>query len=138
MTAEQVIAVIAAAKAAGISWLKAEGLEFRCGGSTPAEWAADVEKALTEINKHSFESPPPFSTGATHADDLIDPSNRVSLSSVRSAPSSDPVGDVPLSPEEEAEIKHQVEEMKSVMQLDDEELLDRLFPEPKEEIEAAS
>jgi hypothetical protein len=34
-----------------------------------------------------------------------------------------------LSPEEEAKIVHKVEELKSIMQLGDMELLDRMFPD---------
>lgn len=36
-------------------------------------------------------------------------------------------------PEITAEIKHKVEEMKSLMKLSDAELVDSLFPEPREE-----
>lgn len=34
----------------------------------------------------------------------------------------------PLSPEEDAEIRHKIEEVRSVMQLGDEDLVERLFP----------
>lgn len=94
MTAEQIIAVITAAKAAGLSWLKTEGLEFRAG----------ADQKLSEST------------------------NFPNLPIIESA----------VTPEEEAEIKHQVEELKSVMALGDLELIDRLFPNPKEEVEAAS
>jgi hypothetical protein len=36
-------------------------------------------------------------------------------------------------PDESEEIEHKVQEMSSLMKLDDNQLLDRLFPEPKED-----
>lgn len=97
MTSEQIIAVINAAKAAGISWLKADGLEF--GAAGPA-----IQPILSESHK---------------------------IANL-------PIVEDELLPEEEEKIKHKVEELKSVMALGDLELIDRLFPEPKEETEAAS
>ena len=38
-----------------------------------------------------------------------------------------------LSPEKETEIKHKIEEMESVMKLDDKSLIERMFPPPSEE-----
>lgn len=49
---------------------------------------------------------------------------------------------IPATPEEEAEIKHKMENYKSIMQLGDIELVDRLFPdytqqdEDQEEVES--
>jgi len=40
----------------------------------------------------------------------------------------------PIDPEKEKEIQHKIEEFKSVMSLSDDEILDRNFPLPKEEI----
>jgi len=37
--------------------------------------------------------------------------------------------EAPLSPEKEQEIKHKVEEMVSLLKLDDKDLIDRLFPD---------
>jgi hypothetical protein len=42
-----------------------------------------------------------------------------------------------ITPEEEQEIKHKLEQMKSVMSLGDEELLDRLFPDHQPQDEEA-
>lgn len=39
----------------------------------------------------------------------------------------------PLTKEQEEDIKHKMEELKSVMQIGDEDLVDRLFPEPVED-----
>lgn len=43
-----------------------------------------------------------------------------------------------VAPDLDPEIKHKVEELKSVMQLDDAELINRMFPIPKEEDEGAA
>ena len=52
------------------------------------------------------------------------------------------LGDEPIKPlaaSEEKQIPHKIEDLKSVMKLSDEELIDRMFPdtEPKEEGEAS-
>lgn len=44
---------------------------------------------------------------------------------------------VSISPEEEAEIKHKVEEMTSLMKLGDLELAERLFPDMNQEAEVS-
>ena len=41
-----------------------------------------------------------------------------------------------VTPEEEEEIKHKTEEMSSLMKLSDQDLVDRLFPEPTDDLEA--
>lgn len=43
------------------------------------------------------------------------------------------VKEKPLTPEEEKEIKHKIEEMASIMRLGDEELVDRMFPDHLDE-----
>lgn len=109
MTVDQIIALITAAKANGLSWLKTEGLEFKLGQEQSA--------------------PIPLSASL--------PTVQATLSAPLSLAFNDKA-DAKITPEEEQEIKHTVEHLKSVMAMDDDELINRLFPEPKEETEAAS
>lgn len=109
MTVDQLIAVITAAKANGVSWLKTEGLELKLGQEQIS--SVPTQAALPGVQV-APSAPVPVALS-----DKADPQ---------------------ITPEEEQEIKHTVEHLKSVMAMDDDELINRLFPEPKEETEAAS
>jgi len=73
------------------------------------------------------------SLGVTHL--KTESGQEITLSAdapIKAAKSVAPVP-VEISPEEEKEIKHRLEELTSVMKLDDASLLDRLFPDHREQ-----
>lgn len=109
MTAAEIISVLTAAKANGVSWLKTEGLEFKL----EQEQITSIHREPLVPEAQASPSPQVLSPGRDQASDRIDPI-------------------------EEEEIKHKIEQLKSVMSLGDEELIDQLFPIPTEETEAAS
>lgn len=97
MTPTEIISILQACQASGVSSIKLEGLEVQFGSAIPQMG----------------------SSSPVHTPDEV------------SIP-------VEISAEEEAEIKHKVEELTSVMKLSDEELIDRLFPEPRDETEGVA
>lgn len=131
MTPAQIIQILESCKANGVISFKFGGLEVKLG----------VESVPTSLQTVGYMTPyvNPIQSGqwvnGSQQQPLVsatDPEN-VSLKPIKNDTFPNPI-----SPEEEVEIKHKVDELSSVMKLSDQELIDRMFPLPEDETQGVA